>query len=409
MRLHLLVNRENEPIGLPPLRIPPLHGGEGLELSFSFRSAVPLDRVWVHLSARPEEGSPPLRVRVERFAVRTGEAAGPGGGPGPEDSAGPPAGGPEARGQPEGAPAFRLHRLEVRPAGSASAAPAPPAARRPRRAAPPRRRPRRRAARRRGRPATRRPGGRPRSSPRLPPAALPPVAHAGGLYRGQSYTNSLEALEANAGSFTHFEIDFEWTRDRRLVGLHDWDAVFRRLYGRAEKPPLTLEQLRERGVARGLTPLDLPALRDFLERHPRARIVTDVKSGNLQALRRIASYFARSPALLERFIPQVYRPGELEPVLALGYRSVIWTLYRWADGSDPEAVLAVLRDWEERLSARPFAVAMPAVSAERGVAAALAAAVPVYAHTVNDPGEAERLRGLGVSAVYTDAPHPEGG
>ncbi len=203
LRLSLQVNRENEPLGLPQVRIPPLHDGESLELSFSFRAGEPLDRVWVHLQARPEGGSLPVRVRVERFAVQTGEAGGQDGRRAADDM--------DVQRRPGSEPAFRLHRLRVFPTE--------------------------------GHPVSR--------------AGRPPAPSA-----------------TTAGPST-------------------------------------------------------AGLQGFLERHPRARIVTDVKSANLAALGRIASFFAGFPGLLERFIPQVYRPGELEPVLDLGYRSVIWSLYRY--------------------------------------------------------------------------------
>ncbi len=364
LRLTLQLNREYQPLPIPDIRLPALRDGETLRLSFSFFTETPLNRVWAYLFAQSADNLHPVRIRVDRFALQTRRAG--------RDTA------------------FRIHHLRVE---RGAAGPVPQAVEAP----------------------LQTPAGAP-----APPAlsALPafrpvllPVAHAGGLYRGLTYTNSLEALEANAGAFSLFEIDFEWTRDGELAGLHDWDTVFRRLFGpagaagragAAESLPLTLRELRERAAGRGLTPVDLPLLRGFLDRHPGARIITDVKTDNLAALERIAAFF---PDFTVRFIPQVYRPEELEKALRLGYRSIIWTLYRYPAEADPAAVLRSLRGWEGRLATRPYAVTLPVAAAESGLAAALAAAgVPVYAHTVNDRGEVERLRRLGVSAVYTDTP-----
>src|SRR5687767_5898467 len=37
---------------------------------------------------------------------------------------------------------------------------------------------------------------------------MPAIAHAGGGYAGETYTNSIEALDANAAAYELFEIDF---------------------------------------------------------------------------------------------------------------------------------------------------------------------------------------------------------
>ena len=67
------------------------------------------------------------------------------------------------------------------------------------------------------------------------PAAM--VAHAGGGVDGDRYWNSVEALERNyAAGFRVFEVDFHWTRDRKLVLLHDWKQNFERLFKPYEAP-----------------------------------------------------------------------------------------------------------------------------------------------------------------------------
>ena len=67
---------------------------------------------------------------------------------------------------------------------------------------------------------------------------LPPIAHAGGAYRGLIYTNSVEALEENADSFHLFEIDLSWSEDNQLVGLHDWGNTFSKFFGFTVEEPI---------------------------------------------------------------------------------------------------------------------------------------------------------------------------
>ncbi len=56
---------------------------------------------------------------------------------------------------------------------------------------------------------------------------VPPVlvAHAGGGIDGQTYTNSLEAMDLSY-SLGHrvIEVDFCWSSDGRLVLMHEWEV-----------------------------------------------------------------------------------------------------------------------------------------------------------------------------------------
>jgi glycerophosphoryl diester phosphodiesterase len=230
--------------------------------------------------------------------------------------------------------------------------------------------------------------------------SLHPVAHAGGGFQGLTYTNSVEALEENADSFTLFEIDLEWTRDDQLVGLHDWGDCFTKIFGFDVEGPLDYITFRELKTVTGITPLDLPLIKEFLQKNPSAKIITDAKSNNTDAIWKIARFF---PDFAERFIPQVYQPDEFSQAIEIGYRNVIWTLYRYCNIYDPVAVLSHIRNWEDEYNIKPFAVTMPVCAAERGIAKVMAmAGIPVYVHTVNTCDEYVRLLGLGVVSIYTD-------
>ncbi|MCK4824891.1 sulfatase-like hydrolase/transferase, partial [bacterium] len=68
------------------------------------------------------------------------------------------------------------------------------------------------------------------------------VAHAGGGIRGKTYTNSLDALDQNIeNGFLYFELDFSFTKDGRLVCIHDWKKSFRRSFGFWTKEKPTVE------------------------------------------------------------------------------------------------------------------------------------------------------------------------
>ncbi len=228
----------------------------------------------------------------------------------------------------------------------------------------------------------------------------PPIAHAGGGYRGLSYTNSIEALEENAASFTLFEIDFEWTKDHHLVGLHDWGAIFTRFYGFEAQGPLEYDTFRKLKSPLNITPVDLPSIKKFLSSNPAARIVTDVKSDNIEALYRIARFF---PDFAERFIPQVYQPDGFSKAMEIGYTQVIWTLYQYRHVYDPVEIRSHVFSWKSKYNTEPFAVTMPVHAVESGIAKVVAeAGIPVYVHTINTCDEYIRLLRLGANSIYTD-------
>ena len=230
---------------------------------------------------------------------------------------------------------------------------------------------------------------------------LPPIAHAGGGYRGYTYTNSIEALNENADSFDLFEVDIEWTCDNRLVGLHDWGDMFTEFFGFGAEEPVDYDTFRALNTVQGFTPLDIGSIRAFLSQNPASRIVTDVKFDNLNAVRTIAEQI---PGFADRFIPQIYRHDEFSKVMEIGYRDIIWTLYRYPHLYESDEIVHYVNQWEEEYHTKPFAVTLPLPAVEKGMAKYLSeAGIPVYAHTVNTCDEYRRLLRLGVSSIYTDS------
>ncbi|MEM8557419.1 MAG: glycerophosphodiester phosphodiesterase family protein [Bacteroidota bacterium] len=214
------------------------------------------------------------------------------------------------------------------------------------------------------------------------------VAHAGGGIDGQTYTNSMEALDHSAArGFVYVELDLLFTTDSTLVCMHDWDE----LWGE----PLTYGQFRDAVEARGTYDnCDLERLRTWMAANEHIRLVTDVKGDNIAALTLIREHVADAE---QRVIPQVYRPNAFAEVKRLGYEQVIWTLYRY-DGTFDEVVA-----WTERF-AEPFAVTMSKAWARTDLPHALARrGVPTYVHTVNmQEDKTAYLNEVGITEVYTD-------
>ena len=221
------------------------------------------------------------------------------------------------------------------------------------------------------------------------------IGHGGGRFMGSSITNSLEALQANLLNFRVFEIDLNWTSDSDLVCIHDWKASARSRLGYEPIEPLTKAQFKS---LIGQSPerprnCDLESLAQWMAANPWIRVVTDVKSNSVAAHRLIAE---RHPDLVDRFIPQAFKPQEISAYRRLGYGDVIFTLYRFGRRED--------RILEAISKHKPSAVAMPVEMARSGLLRSLAdtAALPIFVHTVNDVELARCLLGLGAAGLYSD-------
>jgi hypothetical protein len=222
---------------------------------------------------------------------------------------------------------------------------------------------------------------------------LPSVAHAGGGLNGETYTNSLDALDANRDQYDLFEIDLSVTSDGKLVCLHDWQESFTSRFGFAIEAPIALAEFEKRLQDNGLQNCTLDTLAEWLVRNPGKRIVTDVKDENLAALTTIATLF---PDLVPRFVPQAYQPNEIGQIRALGYEQVFWTLYRFSGGQDE-----IIRHLHK---APVEALVMPETFALTGLGREVeqATGIKSYVHTVNNPVAAGCYADLGISGVYTD-------
>jgi len=228
-----------------------------------------------------------------------------------------------------------------------------------------------------------------------PPPDITAIAHAGGIIHGKGYTNSLEALNYTFDrGFELFEIDFIWTSDNQLVCLHDWDRTPKWLLNYHDEKPLTLDEFNQlKNDEFNLTPCNINRLNQWLYSHPGTYIVTDIKHDNIKGLDLISQQI---DDYSNRIIPQIYQPEEYQQSRDLGYRFLIWTLYRF-QGNQEDVVKQA-----EKMSL--FAITMPKTRAEKELAIALKPlGIPTYVHTINKLDEAKNYQiKYGLTSVYTD-------
>lgn len=258
----------------------------------------------------------------------------------------------------------------------------------------------------------------------LPPAyameAEPLVAHAGGSIQGRTYLNALEALDLNyEKGFRFFELDFQRTRDHKLVLIHDWGGTFqreyvlpwnlslpkhlpaflRRLFGIDELPRPTFEEFTELKLQGQLTPLTLHRLLRWMEGHPDAFVITDFKVPFLAALHDLAGRL--ESGLKKRFLIQTYDLTQAPFVTEAGFENWILTLYL-LNKTDEEILSYCKKN-------KPFAVTMPLTRARQSSLAQRLAqiSIPSYTHTINQTSQIPFLIRKGVSGIYTDHISPQ--
>lgn len=221
------------------------------------------------------------------------------------------------------------------------------------------------------------------------------IAHAGGSINQMTYTNSLEALNANYDKgFRFFEIDLSWTSDEELVAIHDWEDALKANFLESDLPVSALRknEFLKLHMKSELTQLSLEDVLRWAKTKKDTYIVTDIKSDNIKALIEINNKFTEYKQYV---IPQVYNYMEYEKASSLGYPKIILTIYRMK--TDPVELLKFA------LQKSPFAVTMPWQAVQSGLAFDLYRNnVRVYAHTVNELNHFLELRKMGVFGIYTD-------
>ncbi len=226
------------------------------------------------------------------------------------------------------------------------------------------------------------------------------VAHAGGSFGGMTYTNSIEALNENmANNFSYFEIDFSFTKDRELVCIHDWKNNFKNIFGFTIQEPLTLDEFYyfiEKNKFHNCT---LKTLSKWLSDNPDTFIITDVKGDNVQALKKIIETI---PNAQERVIPQIYDPNNFTKIKSMGFKNVIWTLYRYS--GDNDEIMNIIKNFYGS-----FAVTIDENRAKTSLLKELQdSEVPVYVHTINNQKTADDFISNNYKTeIYTDVLFPQ--
>ena len=151
------------------------------------------------------------------------------------------------------------------------------------------------------------------------------VAHGGGFIKGYDTTNSVEAvMQSIADGYKLIELDMDFSRDDKIIMIHDWDRTVRHYFGApfARRPSgREFEQILIHGKFQTLT---FKKLANILDEAEDIRIITDVKGDNIKILTAIAEQY---PDYTRRMIPQIYTYEEYDIVKELGYDDIILTLY----------------------------------------------------------------------------------
>ena len=196
--------------------------------------------------------------------------------------------------------------------------------------------------------------------------------------------------------FRYFEIDFSFTKDSRLVCLHDWKDSFQRSFGFEVNERINLKEFNYLVTKKSeFQKCTIRSLFQWMKKNPSAYIVTDIKNNNIKGLHIIMKQL---PKAQSRVIPQVYYPQNLALVKSLGFEKIIWTLYRFKGSNDE--VLA----WVKKIK-HPIAITMSMTRAETNLPKELKRKkIPTYVHTINDYQKAEKyIKKFEITEIhYTD-------
>ncbi len=228
------------------------------------------------------------------------------------------------------------------------------------------------------------------------------VIHAGGLVTGgdgeeYSYTNSLEALtNLYARGDRVCEIDLQETVDGLLICGHGDENEL--VFGTGLPRTATGREFLAGRIYGCLTPISFTDLADFLREHPDLFVVTDVKTDNLRVCARMAE---EAPDIQDQLLVQIQLPEEYDAIRRLGYRNILYPVFRTPDEQrDVFHLAAFAREHPLAALILPNGYYSPDLKL---FLAQKIIGVPIVLHTLNDDWEmAYYLDHHLALAVYTD-------
>ncbi len=235
------------------------------------------------------------------------------------------------------------------------------------------------------------------------------IIHAGGDVTGKSgeshrKTNSQDALENcyQEGNRVS-EFDFRVTSDGYLVCAHDkkGDPIeWCEGSGLYETP--TLEEFNNAGIYGELSTLTLTELAEFMREHDDFYVVTDCKDNNYEECKLIQK---ECSDILDRFIVQIYSYNQYEKITSLGFKNIIFTLYRI---KDEDMDFGKLKQFTKEMDLVGYTFSTARADDSVFLESIKENNIPMFVHTVNDMDEMKKyLVDCGVDGIYTDVSKQE--
>jgi len=217
------------------------------------------------------------------------------------------------------------------------------------------------------------------------------IAHAWWIYKWNIYTNSINALEKNKDYYNLFELDFNWTKDNKLVCIHDWTWSFYKTFGFKLNGSIPTYNKFIYYVKHNnkYTNCTIETLITWLKNNPKKIIITDMKSKNTSWLNYIAKNY---PTYINRFIPQIYNPNNYQSVRNMWYDKIIWTLYMYNWNSNE------ILQYVNNMSL--YAVTMPLERVYNWLWSKIN--IYTYSHTINSYYKFNQIKKLWINEIYTD-------
>ena len=138
------------------------------------------------------------------------------------------------------------------------------------------------------------------------------IAHAGGMFKGMTYTNSLEALNHNyQNGFKFFELDISKTSDDIFVAAHDWKS-WRNKTGHKKNSSFipTLSQFNKVPKSNKTSSLSIHQINDWFTKHKDATLVTDKVNTPL--------LFSKQFKYKKRLIMELFSEKAVKEALSIG-------------------------------------------------------------------------------------------